>query len=50
MHSPAYIEARKEFVNCIVMSPICLFVSLVNGFNEWLPIMQQERKKELAHE
>ena len=48
MHSLAYKEAKKEFINCIVMSPICLFVSLANGFSEWLPIMRQEREKEQA--
>lgn len=46
MHSQAYLEARKEFINCIVVSPLCLFVSLVNAFGEWLPIMQAERQKE----
>lgn len=46
MHSEAYTEARKEFVNCIVMSPICLFVPLINAFHEWLPIMAKERQNE----
>ena len=46
MHSAAYYEARKEFINCIVLSPICLFVSLINAFCEWKPIMQEELKKE----
>lgn len=46
MHSEAYLEAKKEFINCIVMSPICLFVSLFNAFGEWLPIMRRERAKE----
>ena len=38
MHTQAYIEARKEFINCIVLSPICIFVSLIIAFTEWLPI------------
>ena len=33
MHSKAYLEAKKEFVNCIVMSPICLGVSLFLAFS-----------------
>ena len=38
MHTQAYIKARKEFINCIVLSPICIFVSLIIAFTEWLPI------------
>lgn len=45
MHSKEYLEARKEFINCIVMSPICLFVSLPIAFTEWLPIMNREKQK-----
>ena len=41
MHTQAYIAARKEFINCIVLSPICIFVSLI----EWLPIMHAEKNK-----
>ena len=48
MHSEAYLEARKEFINCIVMAPIGLFVPLINAFCEWRPIMRAERKKERA--
>lgn len=33
MHTKAYIEARKEFINCIVLSPICIFVSLSYTIN-----------------
>ena len=46
MHSAAYLEARKEFINCIVMSPIGLFVPLFNAFLEWRPIMRSELEKE----
>ncbi len=46
MHSQAYLEARKEFINCIVLSPICLFVSIFVGIHEWLPIMREEKRKE----
>ena len=50
MHSKAYLEAKKEFVNCIVMSPICLGVSLFLAFTEWYPIMKRERLKEVQGE
>ena len=46
MHSEAYIKARKEFVNCIVMSPIGFFIPLVLAFTEWRPIMREELAKE----
>jgi hypothetical protein len=45
MHTKAYIEARKEFINCIVLSPICIFVSIIIAFTEWLPIMHAEKNK-----
>ena len=45
MHTQAYIEARKAFINCIVLSPICIFVSLIIAFTEWLPIMHAEKNK-----
>ena len=46
MHSQKYLEARKEFINCIIMSPVGLFVPLFIAFREWYPIMQEERAKE----
>lgn len=46
MHSKEYIEARKDFINCIVMSPIGFFVPLVLAFTEWRPIMRAELRKE----
>ena len=46
MHSKEYEEARKEFCNCIIMSPICLGVSLILAFTEWLPRMREAQKKE----
>lgn len=45
MHTKEYIEARKEFINCIVLSPICIFISLIIAFTEWLPIMRAEKHK-----
>ena len=45
MYTQAYIEARKEFINFIVLSPICIFVSLIIAFTEWLPIMHAEKNK-----
>lgn len=46
MHSEAYIEARKEFINCLAMSLIGLGVPLILAFQEWWPIMQREKAKE----
>lgn len=48
MHSEAYMEARKEFINCLLMTPIGLGVPLVLAFTEWWPIMKAEKKKESA--
>ena len=48
MHSEAYQQARKEFINCIVMAPIGLFIPLINAFCEWRPIMRAELKMEKA--
>ena len=45
MLTQAYIEARKELINCIGLSPICIFVSLIIAFTEWLPIMHAEKNK-----
>ena len=45
MRTKEYMEARKEFINCIVLSPICLFVPLIIAFTEWLPIMHAEKSK-----
>ena len=46
MHSQEYMEAKKEFINCILMTIIGLGVPLVLAFTEWLPIMKEERRKE----
>ena len=48
MRTKEYLEARKEIINCIVLSPICLFVPLIIIFTEWLPIMRGERNKVAA--
>ena len=45
MHTKAYCEARKEFINCIVLSPICIGVSLIIAFTAWLPIMRAATTK-----
>ena len=45
-HSQQYLEARKEFWNCIAMTILGLGVPLVLAFKEWRPIMKQELKKE----
>lgn len=46
MHSEAYMEAKKEFVNCLLMIFITVGFSLGPAFGEWLPIMRHEKKME----
>ena len=46
MHSEAYLDAKKEFINCLCMTIIGLGVPLVLAFKEWLPIMREEKRKE----
>ena len=46
MHSVEYEKARKEFWNCIILSPITFFVSFVLAFTEWRPMMRRELAKE----
>lgn len=48
MHSNAYLEAKKELINCICMTIFGLGIPLVIAFTEWLPIMRAEKRKELA--
>lgn len=48
MHSVAYEEAKKEFINCLCMSIFGIGVPIVIAFKEWLPIMRAEKKKEMA--
>lgn len=48
MHSKAYLDARKEFINCLCMSLFGLGVPIVLAFTEWMPIMRAEKKKEKA--
>mgnify|MGYP003291359738 CR=1 FL=1 len=42
MHSKRYDDAKKEFWNCIWLSPVGLFVPLWNAFKIWKPIMDEE--------
>ena len=44
MSTKEYIEAKKEFWNCIRMSIFGLGVPIVIAFKEWLPIMKAEKK------
>ena len=48
MSTKEYIEAKKEFWNCIRMSIFGLGVPIVIAFKEWWPIMKAEKKKESA--
>lgn len=45
MYSKEYLEARKEFINCLLMSVIGLGVPVYIAFKEWWPIMQAEKRK-----
>ena len=45
MPTKEYIEAKKEFWNCIRMSIFGLGVPIVIAIREWLPIMRAEKKK-----
>ncbi|MEA5012813.1 MAG: hypothetical protein VB100_13950 [Angelakisella sp.] len=47
MQSQKYNEYKKEFWNCIFMSPICFFIPLVLAFKEWKPKMDAEKNKQL---
>lgn len=46
MRSEAYIEAKKEFINCLCMSIIGVGVPIILAFTEWWPIMREEKRKE----
>ena len=35
MHSEAYNQAKKELYNCMILSPDCLFISIIIAFKEW---------------
>jgi len=43
--SEAYIEAKKEFINCLVISVFGFGIPIVIAFKEWLPIMRAEKQK-----
>ena len=47
MHSEAYKEAKKEFINCLCMTIFGIGIPLIIAFTEWLPIMRAEKKKDL---
>jgi len=46
MHSERYLQVSKEFKNCLLVSPFTLFISLINAFTYWRPIMKEELAKE----
>ena len=48
MYSEAYMEARKEFINCMVFGFVGLGIPYYFAFTEWLPKMKQEKAKALA--
>ena len=48
MYSDRYEQAKKEFINCMVMGVICLGFPFYNAYKEWWPIMKEEKQKALA--
>lgn len=46
MHSERYEKARKEYINCLTMSIVCLGVPIYNALKIWKPIMKEELEKE----
>ena len=48
MPSAEYVNAKKEFRNCLLMSIFGLGVPIVIAFKEWLPIMRAEKAKARA--
>jgi len=48
MPSKEYLEAKKEFKNCLVMSVFGCGVPIIIAFKEWWPIMKAEKAKEKA--
>lgn len=45
MPTQEYLEAKKEFINCMLMSVICFGVPIFIAFKEWWPIMKAEKAK-----
>ncbi len=50
MYSKEYEAAKKEFVNCLLMSVVGMGVPIYNAFHEWLPIMKREKEKALRED
>ncbi len=48
MPSAEYVNAKKEFRNCLLMSIFGLGVPIAIAFKEWLPFMRAEKAKERA--
>ena len=46
-YSKEYEEAKKEFINCLLMGLVGCGVPYVLAFKEWWPIMRREKKKAL---
>ena len=45
MRTKAYLEARKEFINCLCMSVFGIGMPIVIAVREWWPIMKAEKNK-----
>lgn len=48
MDSKEYLEARKEFWNCIRMTPFTLGISLIMAFVVWKPMMDAAARPKSA--
>ena len=45
MPTQEYLEAKKEFTNCLLMSIFGCGVQIIIAFKEWWPIMKAEKAK-----
>ena len=45
MPTKEYLEAKKEFTNCLLMSIFGCGVPIIIAFKEWWPIMKAEKAK-----
>ena len=48
MYSERYEAAKKEFRNCLILGILGLGVPFINAYQEWWPIMKEEKEKALS--
>ncbi len=49
-NNEVYMDARREFINCLCMSIFGVGYPIVLAFKEWLPIMRAEKAKALKEQ